>query len=235
MNGLPLVIGEAKTPTRSAVTWFDGAYQVNEIYEKEIPAMFVPNVFSFATEGKLLRYGSIRMPIDLWGPWRDDDNQDEGELRHVRATVESLMRPERGAGHPAQLHALRHGQEAPAHQGHLPLPAVRRRRTRSSSAWWPGYPKKGLIWHFQGTGKIAADGLRRAEAAAASAAEQSHGADRGGPHRPRHPDHRHLQRRRHAEPGGRERPPGAADGCSRRTCARSSSRRSTSSARRTAC
>jgi type I restriction enzyme R subunit len=70
INGLPVVIGEAKTPTRSAVTWFDGAYQVNEIYEKELPAMFVPNVFSFATEGRLLRYGSIRMPIDLWGPWR---------------------------------------------------------------------------------------------------------------------------------------------------------------------
>src|ERR1700723_1160014 len=26
VNGLPLVIGEAKTPTRSAVTWFDGAF-----------------------------------------------------------------------------------------------------------------------------------------------------------------------------------------------------------------
>src|SRR3984957_7047641 len=67
VNGLPLVIGEAKTPTRSSVTWFDGAYQVNEIYEKQVRAMFVPNVFSFATEGKLFRYGSIRMPIDMWG------------------------------------------------------------------------------------------------------------------------------------------------------------------------
>jgi hypothetical protein len=45
VNGLPLVIGEAKTPTRSAVTWFDGAFQINQIYEKEAPAMFVPNVF----------------------------------------------------------------------------------------------------------------------------------------------------------------------------------------------
>ena len=78
VNGLPLVIGEAKTPTRSAVTWFDGAFQVNEIYEKQVPAMFVPNVFSFATEGKLFRYGSIRMPIDMWGPWRDEENQQEG-------------------------------------------------------------------------------------------------------------------------------------------------------------
>lgn len=93
INGLPLVIGEAKTPTRSAVTWFDGAYQIHELYEKEVPAMFVPNVFSFATEGKKLRYGSIRMPIDQWGPWRDEDNPDEGELSQVQATVESLLRP----------------------------------------------------------------------------------------------------------------------------------------------
>jgi type I site-specific restriction-modification system R (restriction) subunit len=67
VNGLPLVIGEAKTPTRSAVTWFDGAFQINQIYEKEVPAMFVPNVFSFATKGRLFRYGSIRMPIEMWG------------------------------------------------------------------------------------------------------------------------------------------------------------------------
>jgi len=52
---------QPKTPTRSAVTWFDGTYQVNEIYEKEVPAMFVPSVFSFATEGRVLRYGSIRI------------------------------------------------------------------------------------------------------------------------------------------------------------------------------
>lgn len=94
INGLPLVIGEAKSPTRSSVTWFDGAFQVNEIYEKQVPAMFVPNVFSFATEGRLFRYGSIRMPIDIWGPWRDEENQDEGSLHHVKATVKSMLRPD---------------------------------------------------------------------------------------------------------------------------------------------
>jgi type I site-specific restriction-modification system R (restriction) subunit len=73
------------------VTWFDGAYQINQIYEKEVPAMFEPNVFSFATEGRLFRYGSIRMPIELWGPWRDDDNQDEGQLQHVQAAAEIIV------------------------------------------------------------------------------------------------------------------------------------------------
>jgi len=152
VNGLPLVIGEAKTPTRSAVTWFDGAHQINEIYEKEIPAMFVPNVFSFATDGRLLRYGSIRMPIDLWGPWRDDDNQEEGELRHVRATVESLMRPG------VVLDILQNFTLFATDNKHRRIKVICRYQQYETTnkivaRVVAGYPKKGLIWHFQGSGK----------------------------------------------------------------------------------
>ena len=152
VNGLPLVICEAKTPTRSSVTWFDGAYQVNEIYEKEIPAMFVPNVFSFATDGRLLRYGSIRMPIDHWGPWRDDDNQDEGELRHVRTTVESLMRPD------VLLDILQNFTLFATDNKHRRIKVICRYQQYDTTnkivaRVVAGYPKKGLIWHFQGSGK----------------------------------------------------------------------------------
>jgi type I restriction enzyme R subunit len=34
VNGFPLVLIEAKTPTRAAVTWVDGAVQVHDDYEK---------------------------------------------------------------------------------------------------------------------------------------------------------------------------------------------------------
>lgn len=152
VNGLPVVIGEAKTPTRSAVTWFDGAYQINEIYEKEIPAMFVPNAFSFATEGRALRYGSIRMPIDIWGPWRDDENMGEGELRHVRATVESLMRPE------VVLDILQNFTLFATDKKHRRIKVICRYQQYETTNKMidrvvAGYPKKGLIWHFQGSGK----------------------------------------------------------------------------------
>ncbi len=40
-----------------------------------MPELFVPNVFSVATEGKEFRYGSVAMPVDLWGPWRLDDEK----------------------------------------------------------------------------------------------------------------------------------------------------------------
>jgi type I restriction enzyme R subunit len=152
VNGLPLVIGEAKTPTRSAVTWFDGAFQVNEIYEKQVPAMFVPNVFSFATEGKLFRYGSIRMPIDMWGPWRDDENQEEGKLHHVRASVKSMLRPA------VVLDILQSFTIFATDKKHRRIKVICRYQQYFTTNQIvdrvvKGYPKKGLIWHFQGSGK----------------------------------------------------------------------------------
>ena len=152
VNGLPLVIGEAKTPTRSAVTWFDGAFQVHEIYERQVPAMFVPNVFSFATEGKLFRYGSIRMPIDIWGPWRTRESEPEGSLADVRRTVESMLRPE------VVLDILQSFTVFATDKKHRRIKIICRYQqyftvNQLVERVVKGYPKKGLIWHFQGSGK----------------------------------------------------------------------------------
>ena len=152
VNGLPLIIGEAKTPTRSAVTWFDAAYQVHEIYEKQVPAMFVPNVFSFATEGKLFRYGSIRMPIDIWGPWRTRENEPEGSITDVRRTIESILRPG------VVLDILQNFTVFATDKKHRRIKIICRYQQYFATNQLvdrviKGYPKKGLIWHFQGSGK----------------------------------------------------------------------------------
>jgi type I restriction enzyme R subunit len=152
VNGIPLVIGEAKTPTRSAVTWFDGAFQVNQIYERDVPAMFVPNVFSFATDGRLYRYGSIRMPIDMWGPWRDDDNRDEGQLHQVKATIRSMLRPE------IILDIMQNFTLFATDKKHRRIKIICRYQQYETvnkivARVVAGRPKKGLIWHFQGSGK----------------------------------------------------------------------------------
>ncbi|MBI0584654.1 MAG: type I restriction endonuclease subunit R [Methanomassiliicoccus sp.] len=152
VNGLPLILGEAKTPTRSAVTWFDGAYQINQIYERDVPAMFVPNVFSFATEGRFYRYGSIRMPIDMWGPWRDDDNKEEGQLHQVKATLKSMLRPE------VVLDIMQNFTLFATDKKHRRIKIICRYQQYETANKMiarvvAGYPKKGLIWHFQGSGK----------------------------------------------------------------------------------
>jgi type I restriction enzyme R subunit len=152
INGLPVVIGEAKTPTRASVTWFDGAFQINEIYEKQVPAMFVPNVFSFATEGKRFRYGSIRMPIDMWGPWRDEGASEEGNLQQVRAAVANMFRPG------VVLDILQSFTLFATDKKHRRIKIICRYQQYFTtnhivSRVVKGSPKKGLIWHFQGSGK----------------------------------------------------------------------------------
>jgi len=114
--------------------------------------MFVPNVFSFSTEGRLFRYGSIRMPIELWGPWRDDDNQDEGQLQYVQAAVESMLRPA------VVLDILQHFTIFATDKKHRRIKIICRYQQYETTnkivaRVVRGYPKKGLIWHFQGSGK----------------------------------------------------------------------------------
>ncbi len=152
VNGLPIIIGEAKTPVRPAVTWVDGASQVHDDYEESIPAMFVPNVFSFATEGKAFRYGSVKMPLDIWGPWRDADNQQEGSLADVRKSVASILRPE------VVLDILQNFTIFATDKKHRRIKIICRYQQYEGTNLIvkrvvEGQIKKGLIWHFQGSGK----------------------------------------------------------------------------------
>lgn len=152
VNGLPIVIGEAKTPVRPAVTWIDGASQVHDDYEQSVPAMFVPNVFSFATEGKAFRYGSVRMPIDIWGPWRDANNQQEGSLSDVRKSIDSMFRPK------VILDILQNFTLFATDKKHRRIKIIGRYQQYEGTNLiiervLQARIKKGLIWHFQGSGK----------------------------------------------------------------------------------
>jgi type I restriction enzyme, R subunit len=96
VNGLPLVIGETKTPVKDKKSWLNAALDITETYEPKNPAMFVPNVLSFATEGKDFRYGPIGMPAVDWLPWAStaDEMMPVGMKRALRS-VELLLTPER--------------------------------------------------------------------------------------------------------------------------------------------
>ncbi|MHB8883223.1 MAG: type I restriction endonuclease subunit R [Thermodesulfovibrionales bacterium] len=152
VNGLPLVVGEAKTPVRPAITWVDGASDIHNGYEKSVPQMFVPNVFSFATEGKCFRYGSVRMPLDIWGPWHDPENKSEGTLADVRRSIRSILRPE------VILDMLQNFTLFATDKKHRRIKIICRYQQYEAvnlivERVVNGYPKKGLIWHFQGSGK----------------------------------------------------------------------------------
>ena len=157
VNGLPLVLIEAKTPVKKCISWVDGAVQVNADYEKFVPELFVCNVFSVATEGKEYHYGSIGLPVKDWGPWHLNEGADSTSSQHhplktLKLSAESMLRPH------VVLDIL----------GSFTLFATDKKKRRIKiicryqqyeaanklvERVVAGYPKKGLIWHFQGSGK----------------------------------------------------------------------------------
>ena len=152
INGMPLVLIEAKTPVRSSQSWLDGALQVHDDYELNVPELFVPNVFSIATEGKEYRYGSIRMPVELWGPWRLEDNDALPSMERVEKAVTSMLWPQ------VVLDLLDNFTSYATHKGKQRLKIIARYQQYEGANKLvervvAGHPKKGLIWHFQGSGK----------------------------------------------------------------------------------
>jgi type I restriction enzyme R subunit len=155
-NGFPLVVGEAKTPVRPAQTWIDAAAQIDEDYERNVPSFFVPNVFSFATEGKDLRYGSVGMPVGLWGPWREDEADGNAPARigleEVKEAVEGILTPA------AVLDFLRFFTLYATDSKHRKIKVIARYQQFQATNLIVervllGRIKQGLIWHFQGSGK----------------------------------------------------------------------------------
>ncbi|MGR6900394.1 HsdR family type I site-specific deoxyribonuclease [Glutamicibacter sp. V16R2B1] len=94
INGIPVVVIETKTRFNHKVTWVNAARDIHDIYETKRPGFFVPNAFSVATDGRELRYGSIRQPIDSWNMWGSttDDPLMSGWERVARS-VELLLNP----------------------------------------------------------------------------------------------------------------------------------------------
>lgn len=125
-----------------------------------MPELFVSNVFSVASEGKDLRYGAIHMPLELWGPWRVEGEgagkkfnfSEKVELLGVQRAVASLLRPN------VVLDMLANFTLFATDKKKRRLKLVARYQQYEAANQivqrvLAGAPRKGLIWHFQGSGK----------------------------------------------------------------------------------
>ncbi|TPN80971.1 type I restriction endonuclease subunit R [Aquimarina algicola] len=169
INGIPVVVGEAKTPIRPSVSWLDGAHEVHDIYENAVPQLFVPNILSFATEGKELYYGAVRCPLEFWAPWRIENDEDAIAKRlglsEIGKELSDLVSPTR------LLDIMRNFSLFSTDKKKRRIKIIPRFQQYEGAnkiveRVKEGRVKKGLIWHFQGSGKsflmvFAAQKLRR--------------------------------------------------------------------------
>ena len=172
INGIPVVIGEAKTPIRSAISWLDGAHEVHDIYENTVSQLFVPNILSFATEGKELYYGAIRCPLEFWAPWRLENDENAIAKRlglgEVGKELSDLLNPKR------LIDIMKNFSLFITNNKKQRIKIIPRFQqyegaNKIVARVEEGKIKKGLIWHFQGSGKsllmvFAAQKLRRTPA-----------------------------------------------------------------------
>ena len=162
VNGLPLVVGEVKTPVRDAISWQDGAADFlggQKHYWENQKAFFVPNLLCFASEGKTFYYGAIGARFKNWAPWHSTEEREEipQDMRTVLKSAERLLHPKtlleilqsfvvfstvkQGEGKPSfKIKIL---PRYPQYEAAKAI--VERVKTQDA--------RQGLIWHFQGSGK----------------------------------------------------------------------------------
>lgn len=157
INGLPMVIGEVKTATNASIMWADGAQDLID-YQKSMPEMFVPNILNFASEGKELFYAGVGAPLKKWGPWFATEQRHHGVLKDVQNNLASLIDPLRlleiyrffSVYTTDQITKQKIKIVCRYQQYFGGMAIVNRVMSRYKTGIGPN---KGLIWHFQGSGK----------------------------------------------------------------------------------
>ena len=162
VNGIPLAVGEVKSPVRGAISWQDGAADFmggKKRYWEYCKTFFVPNLLCFASEGKTFAYASIGAGFKNWMPWHS--TKDEGSipksLRSVLKSANGLLNPK------TLLEMLRSfavfsttktddgkpGKKIKILARYPQFEAANQIVDRVVD----GKVRQGLIWHFQGSGK----------------------------------------------------------------------------------
>lgn len=111
VNGIPVVLAEYKSYINSGHDWTEGVNQLHR-YQREAPALLVPNVFSVSADEQEFRYGAVAYQInsqkdidlqrDSWRPWLSQYPvrrlywtmpPADIETDAVKAATEGLLRP----------------------------------------------------------------------------------------------------------------------------------------------
>ena len=145
-----------KTPKDKNISWLNGATDVHNAYEKKTPEFFVPNVLSFASEGREFRYGAVGQPPELWLNWSSttDVIMPPG-LPNMLRSAELLLAPAMVLDilRTFTLYSSRRTSNGALRTKVIPrYPQVEAVEAIVARCKDPK-KKQGLIWHHQGSGK----------------------------------------------------------------------------------
>ncbi|MEM0962270.1 MAG: HsdR family type I site-specific deoxyribonuclease [Bacteroidota bacterium] len=151
VNGVPLVVIEAKSPTNASQKLSDTIDQVKSA-EREVPRLFHSNLFNVATTDVDLKYGATGAPKEYWSRWRDPWPREAAEFADATTKgAYALLEPSR------LLDILAHFVVFETRDGVTVKKVCRYQQFRAVNKMVArvveGEHRAGLVWHTQGSGK----------------------------------------------------------------------------------
>lgn len=154
VNGMPLVLFELKSPSREETDASHAYLQLRQ-YMKQIPSMFVPNVFCVMSDMTQTRVGTITSDEDRYVAWKSADGDYSGTKAAAWSTmIDGMLPKERLLDIIQNFVCFNDSSEkvvkiiAAYHQYF----AVRKAIVRAEEAV-NGDGRIGVFWHTQGSGK----------------------------------------------------------------------------------
>ncbi|MGC9101273.1 MAG: type I restriction endonuclease subunit R, partial [Caldisericum sp.] len=159
VNGIPLVVVEAKDPTMQNKDPIEEAISQLNRYQKNAPQLFYPNLFVVATCGLQCEYAPIQGKFERWRDKEVEEKLQEqlGRKPTPQEVFIACLFPKENL-----LEFLRdfvaYGDEPPKGKvkkiaRHMQWRAVRNAFQSAQKARQRGDGKGGTIWHWQGSGK----------------------------------------------------------------------------------
>lgn len=154
VNGMPLVMFELKSPSREETDASDAYKQLRQ-YMRQIPGMFVPNVFCVMSDMSETRVGTITADEDRFVAWKSvDGDYSETKAATWKTMLDGMLPKERLLDIIRNFVCFNDSNDrivkilAAYHQYF----GVRKAIERATKAV-EGDGKIGVFWHTQGSGK----------------------------------------------------------------------------------
>lgn len=153
VNGIPLVVIEAKSPLKASHTAEEAHQQIRQ-YERDIPRLFASNAFNIITDGISTQYGATRAPAQFYAPWPDawprrrDDFADD-----LSKDMWCLLEPSRLLDILAHFIVFETDPDTQAKIKKVCRYQQFRAVNKAVARVAEGKLRTGLIWHTQGSGK----------------------------------------------------------------------------------
>ncbi|MER9061392.1 type I restriction endonuclease subunit R [Mesorhizobium sp. M0698] len=153
VNGIPLVVLEAKSPLKATAKAGEAFEQIKQ-YERDIPRLFASNAFNIVTDGIVTLYGATGAPSSFYAPWPDAWPRVRAEFADDLAKdLWCLCDPSRLLDFLAHFIVFETDPETGRKIKKVCRYQQFRAVNKAVQRVAEGVHRKGLVWHTQGSGK----------------------------------------------------------------------------------